>query len=315
MNASKNTNLIKQEALRLGFDFCGISKAAFLEEEAPRLENWLLNNMQGKMSYMENHFDKRLDPRLLVDDARSVISLLLNYYPAEQQKTAVLDLQSDTPKISKYAYGKDYHIVIKEKLKELLSFIHDNIGEVNGRAFVDSAPVLDKAWAAKSGLGWIGKNSNLLNKKMGSFFFIAELIVDLDLEYDAPVQEYCGTCTRCIDACPTDAIVAPFVVDGSKCISYLTIELKDAIPTEFAGKLDNWAFGCDVCQDVCPWNRFSKPHHEPDFTPNEKLISMNKKDWEEITEEVFNKLFAHSPVKRTGYKGLKRNLEFIKKSS
>jgi epoxyqueuosine reductase len=271
--------------------------------------------MQGKMSYMENHFDKRLDPRLLVDDARSVISLLLNYYPSEQQNIAVLDLQSDTPKISKYAYGKDYHLVIKEKLKSLLSFIHDNIGEVNGRAFVDSAPVLDKAWAAKSGLGWIGKNSNLLNKKIGSFFFIAELIVDLDLDYDAPVQEYCGTCTMCIDACPTDAIIAPFVVDGSKCISYFTIELKDAIPNEFAGKLDNWAFGCDVCQDVCPWNRFSKPHHEPDFNPNEHLISMNKKDWEEITEEVFKKLFSDSAIKRTGYNGLKRNLEFIKKSS
>jgi len=309
VSLSKNTSLIKQEALRLGFDYCGISKATFLEDEAPRLENWLLNNMQGKMSYMENHFDKRLDPRLLVDDAKSVISLLLNYYPA------VPYLQSGTPKISKYAYGKDYHQVIKEKLKSLLSFIHDNIGEVNGRAFVDSAPVLDKAWAAKSGLGWIGKNSNLLNKNIGSFFFIAELIVDLDLEYDAPVQEYCGTCTRCIDACPTDAIVAPFVVDGSKCISYFTIELKDSIPNEFAGKLDNWAFGCDICQDVCPWNKFSKPHHELDFIPDEQLISMTNKDWEEITEEVFKKLFTDSAIKRTGYKGLKRNLEFIKKSS
>lgn len=308
MSQSNNTKLIKQETLRLGFDFCGISKATFLEEEAPRLENWLLNNMQGKMGYMENHFDKRLDPRLLVDDARSVISLLLNYYPSEQQNP-------DAPKISKYVYGKDYHLVVKEKLKSLLSFIHDNIGEVNGRAFVDSAPVLDKAWAAKSGLGWIGKNSNLLNKNIGSFFFIAELIIDLDLDYDAPVQEYCGTCTRCIDACPTDAIVAPFVVDGSKCISYFTIELKDAIPNEFAGKLDNWAFGCDVCQDVCPWNRFSKPHHEPDFNPDTRLISMNKKEWEEITEEVFKKLFSDSAIKRTGYKGLKRNLEFIKKSS
>ncbi len=308
MNHATNSRLIKEEALRLGFDFCGIAKADFLEAEAPRLEAWLLNSMHGKMGYMENYFDKRLDPRLLVDDAKSVVSLLLNYYPAQQQN-------AEGVKISKYAYGKDYHQVIKEKLKHLLSFITATIGEVNGRAFVDSAPVLDKAWAAKAGLGWIGKNANLLNKNSGSFFFIAELILDLELEYDAPTQQYCGTCTRCIDACPTDAIVAPFVVDGSKCISYFTIELKDTIPMEMKGKFDDWAFGCDVCQDVCPWNRFAKPNTTQDFTPNETLLTMNKQAWEDITEEIFNNIFADSPLKRTGFKGLKRNLDFIKKSS
>ncbi len=301
--------MIKNEALRLGFDFVGVSKAGFLEEEAPRLEQFLLNNMQGEMHYLENHFDKRLDPRLLVDGAKSVVSLLLNYFPVEQQN-------SDAPKISKYAYGKDYHTVIKEKLKCLLAYINDTIGEVNGRAFVDSAPVLDKAWAAKSGLGWIGKNSNLLNKSMGSFFFVAELIIDLELDYDAPVQEYCGTCTRCIDACPTDAIVAPYVVDGSKCISYFTIELRDAIPTEMKGRFEDWAFGCDICQDVCPWNRFAKPHKEQEFVPkDERLLKINRSDWEDITEEVFKELFANSPIKRTGFKGLKRNLEFLRSSS
>ncbi len=301
------TNLIKQEAIRLGFDFCGISKATYLESEAPRLESWLLNNMHGEMSYMQNHFDKRLDPRLLVDDAKSVVSLLLNYYPSQKQN-------EDAFKISKYAYGTDYHFVIKDKLKALLSFINEAIGEVHGRAFVDSAPVLDKAWAAKSGLGWVGKNSNLLNKNLGSFFFIAELIIDLELIYDSPTQQFCGTCTRCIDACPTDAIVAPYVVDGSKCISYFTIELKDAIPTNMQGQFDDWAFGCDVCQDVCPWNRFAKPTKEPAFTPNEKLISMSKSEWQDLTEEVFNKAFVHSPLKRTGHKGLMRNLNFLKKS-
>ena len=305
---AKYTHLIKEEAIRLGFDYCGIAKADFLEDEAPRLEKWLLNNMHGKMVYMENHFDKRLDPRLLVDDAKSVVSLLLNYYPSQQQN-------EDAYKISKYAYGRDYHLVIKEKLKDLLSFIKENIGEVNGRAFVDSAPVLDKVWAAKAGLGWIGKNSNLLNKNIGSFFFIAELIIDLELDYDASVHDYCGTCTRCIDACPTDAIISPFVVDGSKCISYFTIELRDAIPIEVKDKFDDWAFGCDICQDVCPWNRFSKPNKTPEFIADDNMLSMNKQEWEEITEDVFNKIFANSPLKRTGYKGLKRNLEFLKKSS
>ncbi|AIY13094.1 tRNA epoxyqueuosine(34) reductase QueG [Cellulophaga baltica] len=301
----KHSDLIKAEALRLGFLSCGISKADFLAEEAPRLEKWLKNNGNGEMQYMENHFDKRLDPRLLVDDAKSVISLTLNYYPEEQQT-------SDTFKISKYAYGQDYHHVIKGKLKQLQEFISEEIGEVGGRAFVDSAPVLDKAWAAKSGLGWIGKHSNLLTQKTGSFYFIAELIVDLDLTYDHPVTDHCGTCTACIDACPTQAIVQPYVVDGSKCISYFTIELKNEIPQEFQGKFDDWAFGCDVCQDVCPWNRFSKPHQEPLFNPHPDLLSLTKKDWEEITEDVFRKVFQKSAVKRTKFSGLKRNIDFLK---
>ncbi|KQS50203.1 epoxyqueuosine reductase [Flavobacterium sp. Leaf359] len=302
---SKYTQFIKSEAQRLGFISCGISKAGFLEEEAPRLEAWLKNNAHGQMGYMENHFDKRLDPTLLVDDSKSVISLLLNYYPEQTQV-------EDSYKISKYAYGQDYHFVIKEKLKEFLFSIQENIGEVSGRAFVDSAPVLDKAWAAKSGLGWIGKNSNLLSKQVGSFFFIAELIVDLELEYDTAVTDHCGSCTKCIDACPTGAIIAPYVVDGSKCISYFTIELKDNIPQEMKGKFDDWAFGCDVCQDVCPWNRFSKPHNEPLFNPNPELLSMTKKDWEEITEETFRAVFKNSAVKRAKYDGLKRNIDFLK---
>lgn len=304
-NKSKYTNLIKSEAKRLGFLSCGISKAGFLEEEAPRLENWLNKQMNGQMSYMENHFDKRLNPTLLVDDAKSVISLLLNYYPSEIQNT-------NSYKISKYAYGQDYHFVIKEKLAALLHFIQTEIGEVSGRAFVDSAPVLDKAWAAKSGLGWIGKNSNLLTKQVGSFYFIAELIIDLDLEYDNPTTDHCGSCTACIDACPTDAIVAPYIVDGSKCISYFTIELKENIPTEMKGKFNDWAFGCDVCQDVCPWNKFSKPHNEPLFNPNPEVLSFTKKDWEEITEEIFKKTFKDSAVKRTKIGGLKRNINFLK---
>jgi epoxyqueuosine reductase len=306
MNHSKNTELIKAESRRLGFNFCGISKADFLEEEAPHLERWLNKNMQGQMSYMENHFDKRLDPRLLVPGAKSVISLLLNYYTTEQQTDV------HAPKISKYAYGSDYHTVIKEKLNALLYFIRQNIGEVDGRVFVDSAPVLDKAWAKKSGLGWIGKNSNLITKNSGSFYFIAELIIDLELEHDGPIKDYCGSCTRCMDACPTDAIVAPYVVDGSKCISYFTIELKENIPAEVSGKLDNWAFGCDVCQDVCPWNRFAKNHSEQQFKPAEHLLGMTKDDWYELTEETFKKVFKGSAVKRTKYSGLKRNIEFIK---
>ncbi len=303
---TKYSNLIKSEAKRLGFLSCGISKAEFLEDEAPRLETWLNNRMHGEMRYMENHFDKRLDPTKLVEGSKSVISLLLNYYPSAEQndKTA--------PKISKYAYGNDYHHVIKSKLKELTHFIQEEIGDVHGRAFVDSAPVLDKAWAAKSGLGWIGKHSNLLTQQVGSFYFIAELIVDLDLEYDTPVTDHCGTCTACIDACPTQAITEPYVVDGSKCISYFTIELKENIPTEFKGQFDDWMFGCDVCQDVCPWNKFSKPHNEPLFNPKPELLSMTKKDWEEITEDVFKKVFQKSAVKRTKFSGLKRNIEFLK---
>ena len=302
---SKWTNSIKTEAKRLGFLSCGISKADFLEEEAPRLEKWLNNNMHGEMSYMANHFDKRLDPRKLVEGSKSVISLLLNYYPENTQL-------EDSYKISKYAYGQDYHHIIKGKLRQLQEFITEEIGEVHGRAFVDSAPVLDKAWAAKSGLGWVGKNSNLLTQQVGSFYFIAELIVDIDLEYDHAVTDHCGTCTACLDACPTQAIVEPYVVDGSKCISYFTIELKNELPNEMKGSFDDWMFGCDVCQDVCPWNRFSKPHNEPLFNPHPELLSMSKKDWEEITLEVFQKVFKKSAVKRTKYSGLTRNIEFLK---
>ncbi|WP_194766947.1 tRNA epoxyqueuosine(34) reductase QueG [Tamlana sp. I1] len=304
-NKSKYTALIKTEAKRLGFLSCGISRAEFLEEEAPRLEKWLNNNMNGEMRYMENHFDKRLDPTKLVEGSKSVVSLLLNYYPEEKQ----ID---NSFKLSKYAYGTDYHFIIKDKLKSLLHFIQDEIGEVDGRAFVDSAPVLDKAWAAKSGLGWIGKHSNLITQQVGSFYFIAELIIDLELDYDARVTDHCGTCTACIDACPTEAITAPYVVDGSKCISYFTIELKENLPNAFHGKFDDWMFGCDVCQDVCPWNRFSKPHNEPLFNPHPELLSMTKKDWEEITEETFQKVFKKSAVKRTKFSGLKRNINFLK---
>src|ERR1700744_496707 len=309
LNKQAYTNLIKTEAKNLGFMFCGIAKADFLEDEAPRLEAWLKKGMHGEMQYMENHFDKRLDPRLLVDGARSVISLGLNYYSENKQT------DPNAPKISQYAYGDDYHHVIKNKLKELLHFIDENIGEVNGRAFVDSAPVLDKAWAKKAGLGWIGKNSNLISKKTGSFFFLAELIVDIELEYDIePTADHCGTCTRCIDACPTDAIVGPQIVDGSRCISYLTIELKNEIPTEFKGKMDDWMFGCDVCQDVCPWNKFSVLHNEATFAPHPELLGITHNDWQEITQDTFQKVFKSSAVKRTKYSGLKRNIEFLRDS-
>jgi epoxyqueuosine reductase len=304
-NKEKYTQFIKAESNRLGFLSCGISKAGFLENDAPRLENWLNQNRHGEMKYMENHFDKRLNPTLLVDGAKSVISLLLNYYPSEFQN-------EDSYKISKYAYGQDYHFIIKEKLKELLHSIQTEIGEVAGRAFVDSAPVLDKAWAAKSGLGWIGKNGNLLTQKVGSFYFIAELIVDLELDYDHATTDHCGTCKACIDACPTEAIVAPYVVDGSKCISYFTIELKENIPTAMKGKMDDWMFGCDVCQDVCPWNKFSKAHSEPLFAPNPDVLSFSKKDWEEITADTFQNVFKNSAVKRTKLEGLQRNINFLK---
>ena len=307
MNTAAHTAIVKSEAKRLGFDYCGISKAEFLEEEAPRLENWLKQKMQGEMSYMENHFDMRLDPTKLVPGAKSVISLLLNYYTEEKQS----DLQA--PKISRYAYGEDYHLVIKRKLKELLDTLQEKIGRsIGGRAFVDSAPVLDKAWAKKSGLGWIGKHTNLINKNSGSFFFIAELILDIELQPDSATGDFCGTCTRCIDACPTEAIVSPYVVDGSKCISYFTIELKDAIPETEKGKFQNWMFGCDICQDVCPWNRFSSPHQEPAFASTPGLLSKTKKEWEEITEEVFRELFRKSAVKRTKFEGLKRNIRFLR---
>lgn len=302
------SKIIKDEALRLGFMACGIAKATFLEEEAPRLENWLKNNHHGEMSYMENHFDKRLDPRLLVENAKSVVSLTLNYFTKEKQ------LDPTAPKISTYAYGEDYHHVIKEKLQALMVFIRTEIGEVGGRCFVDSAPVMDKAWAQKSGLGWRGKNSNLISKESGSFFFLAELIIDLELEYDSPfVADHCGSCTRCIDACPTDAIVAPYVVDGSKCISYLTIELKNEIPSFFKDKMDNWMFGCDICQEVCPWNRFATPHQETAFNPSDELLQFKKEDLIEMTEDVFKRVFKGSAVKRTKYSGLKRNLDFLSK--
>ena len=304
--ATKYSQMIKQEALRLGFMSCGIAKADFLEDDAPRLENWLKNNHHGEMGYMENYFDKRLDPRLLVEGAKSVVSLTLNYYTDEKQT----DLNA--PKISKYAYGTDYHSVIKEKMQSLMAFIRENIGEVDGRCIVDSALVMDKAWAQKAGLGRRGKNSNLISKQAGSFFFLAELIIDLDLEYDNPFPtDHCGSCTRCIDACPTDAIVAPYTVDGSKCISYLTIELKNEIPTEFKGKMDGWMFGCDVCQDVCPWNRFATVHQEENFVPKENLLGLTKSELVDMTDEVFKKVFKNSPVKRTKYSGLKRNIDFL----
>ena len=296
---------IKSKAKDLGFLSCGISKADFLEEEAPHLEQWLNQNHHGEMSYMANHFDKRLDPRVLVPGAKSVVSLLLNYHTEEKQTDV------EAPKIASYAFGDDYHNVIKDKLKQLMSFIHQEIGEVQGRVLVDSAPVMDKAWAAKSGLGWIGKNTNLISKKVGSFFFIAELILDLELEHDLPATDHCGSCTACIDACPTDALLAPYQIDESKCISYVTIELKNEIPTDFQGKMDNWAFGCDVCQTVCPWNRFATPHSEPAFNPPDELLSLSKNEWEEMTQEVFSVIFKNSAIKRTKYKGLKRNIKFL----
>lgn len=303
----QNTNFIKKTSIRLGFDYCGIAKAKKLNKDARRLEQWLQKGMHGNMQYMENYFDMRIDPSLLVPGAKSIITVLKNYYPSAEQKT-------DGPKISKYAYGKDYHDVMRSQLKELMEEIKNNIGEVHGRGFVDSAPVLERTWAEKSGLGWVGKNGNLINKQTGSFYFIATLICDLDLEYDDPfVKDYCGTCTRCIDACPTDAILPGKIVDGSKCISYFTIELKDMlIPGEMKGKFDNWMFGCDTCQDVCPWNRFSKPHHETQFEPLPEVLNLSTSEWENMTEESFKKIFKNSPLKRTKYIGIQRNLKFLK---
>ena len=306
MNAQRNCHeqFIKSTATELGFSFCGISKAEFLEEEAPRLEEWLKRGYQGKMSYLENHFDKRLDPTKLVPGAKSVISLVYNYYPE-------IDHAQSAPKIAKYAYGQDYHFIIKDKLKDFMSRIQEEIGNIDGRVFVDSAPVHERAWAAKAGIGWVGKNSLLLNREMGSFFFLAELIIDLALEPDGPMKDYCGTCSACQDACPTNAIPEPYVVDGSRCISYLTIELKEEIPAEFKDNMEGWAFGCDICQDVCPWNRFSKPHQEQRFQP-QGWENLNPHDWQELTKEVFQKIFKKSAVKRTKFDGLKRNLAFIK---
>jgi epoxyqueuosine reductase len=302
----ERTQRIKAKAESLGFVSCGVAKAEFLEEEAPRLEQWLNNNYQGEMSYMANHFDMRLDPRLLVEGAKSVISLAYNYYQD-------LNRKPDSYKVAMYAQGEDYHFVVKEKVRELLDFIQEEIGEVEGRAFTDSAPILEHAWAKKAGIGWVGKNSLTLSKQKGSFFFLAELILDLDLAYDNPIEtDHCGKCTRCIDACPTEAILPNRVVNGSKCISYFTIELKDQIPTEMKGKFDDWIFGCDVCQEVCPWNRFSLPTKQERFVGNEKINQFSKQDWHEITEDVFREIFKKSPVKRTKYSGLLRNIEFAK---
>jgi epoxyqueuosine reductase len=302
-----HTNWIKKEAMRLGFDACGISKAAFLEEEAPRLESWLQNNYHGEMRYMENHFDKRLDPTLLVPGAKSVISLLYNYSPEELQN-------KNSYQISKYAYGEDYHLVIKKKLNEMVDSMRQVMGNFNARVFTDSAPIMERAWAQKSGLGWLGKHSLLISKSKGSFFFLAEIILDLALNYDAPFKtDHCGTCTKCIDACPTQAILPNNTVDGSKCISYFTIELKEEIPAQYKDSFDNWAFGCDICQDVCPWNRFSLPHKEERFKPDERLLQFNKNDWEEITEDVFKEIFKRSAVKRTKFTGFQRNILFLKK--
>jgi epoxyqueuosine reductase len=307
LNSERNTLLVKQEAARLGFDSCGIAVAAHLDEDAMRLEQWLKKGYQGTMQYMERHFDLRIDPRKLVPEARSVITLLLNYFPGQEQ-------QPSAPKVAKYAYGTDYHYVIRDKLNELLDSLRQHIGAINGRGFVDSAPVLERSWAVRSGLGWVGKNGNLLTRHSGSFLFIATLITDLDLTADAPfTTDHCGSCTRCLDACPTGAIVAPAVVDGSKCISYLTIELKEAlIPSDFHNKMEGWMFGCDICQDVCPWNRFSKPNSEPYFTPITQVLDLTTKQWEEMSEETFNKVFRDSPLKRTKWKGIQRNLKMIK---
>jgi epoxyqueuosine reductase len=292
-------------AKELGFLDIAVAKAGFLEEEAPRLESWLNHHYNGEMAYMANWFDKRLDPRLLVEDAKTVVVLSFNYYTDAQQAP-------DAPKISKYAYGDDYHIVIRKKLKELIARMEERYGRINGRGFVDSAPVMERAWAQKAGLGWNGKHTLLINKQKGSFFFLAVLITDLEIEVDEPMHtDHCGTCTRCIDACPTDAIVQPWLLDASKCISYLTIELKESIPDDFKGSMHDWMFGCDICQDVCPWNRFSKPHNEPSFQAKPQLLQMSRADWQEITDEVFKELFSKSAVKRTGLKGLKRNIEFL----
>ena len=307
LNTQQHTQFIKQTAVQLGFDYCGIAQAKPLDDDARRLEKWLTQGMNGSMHYMENHFELRVDPTKLVPGAKSVITLLKNYFPSQQQN-------SDAVKVSKYAYGKDYHEVIRTQLKELLWLINQHIGEVNGRGFIDSAPVLERSWAIQSGLGWIGKNGNLINKQQGSFFFIATLIVDLNLQYDdAYAKDFCGSCTRCIDACPTNAILPDKVVDGSKCISYFTIELKDQlIPDNMKGQFDDWLFGCDTCQDVCPWNRFSKPHQETQFAPLNEVLHFTIKDWEMLTEESFKTIFKNSPIKRSKYKGIQRNLQFIK---
>lgn len=305
-SSSEKSHFIKTKAQELGFMYCGFSKAEKLTEEEDRLEQWLKRGMQGKMEYMENHFEKRLDPSKLVPGAKSVISLAYNYYTEQKQE------DESAPKISMYALGEDYHFLVKEKLRKLVNLIQEKYGDFNARVFVDSAPILERVWAKKSGLGWIGKNTLLINKQSGSYFFLAEIVCDIELEHDGPIKDYCGTCTKCIDACPTDAIENPYWVNGSKCISYFTIELKDeVIPVEYKGKFDNWMFGCDICQQVCPWNSFSKPHQETRFKPSNRLIEMKQSEWKELTEDVFNQLFKHSPIKRTKFSGLKRNIEFL----
>lgn len=307
MTPQKHSALIKQIARSYGFDFCGISKAEFLEKEASRLENWLKQGFQGEMAYLENHFDKRLDPRLLVPGAKTVVSMLYNYYPEKEQT------ETDY-KIAKYAYGEDYHVVVKDKCYGMLEELRTQIGSIEGRVFVDSAPVMERAWAEKSGLGWIGKHGLLINKSQGSNFFLAELIIDLECEPDGPLKDYCGTCTKCVDACPTNAILPDKTLNASQCISYLTIELKSAINESFSGKMNDWIFGCDICQDVCPWNRFSKPHAESRFAPIE-AIGYSKNDWEQLEKEQFDSMFKYSAIQRTGLAGLKRNISFLKKNS
>jgi len=306
MNSEKATALIRRTSEDLGFHAVGISKAEYMDEEARRLESWLTNDYHGKMSYMTNHFDKRVDPTKLVPGAKSVISLAYNYY------NPIVQTDATAPRISMYAYGEDYHKVIKDKLFSLVDRIREDVGDVNGRCFVDSAPVLERDWARRGGLGWVGKHTLLLSKQKGSYFFLAELIIDLELEYDHPVSDHCGTCTRCIDACPTDAISPTgYVLDASKCISYLTIELRDDIPGEYQDKMEGWMFGCDICQEVCPWNRFSTRHSEPAFEPKSQLIEMDRQEWLEISEDVFKNLFQKSAVTRAKYAGLKRNIAFL----
>ncbi|MDZ7608814.1 MAG: tRNA epoxyqueuosine(34) reductase QueG [Cyclobacteriaceae bacterium] len=302
---NKHTNFLKEQAQLLGFDFCGISKAEKLSTEEQNLSDWLSKGYHGKMAWMDNHFDKRLNPAELVPGAKSVVSLMYNYYPGNEGSL------NPTHRVARYAYGKDYHNVIKEKLRSLLSILRNEIGDFAGRAFVDSAPIMERQWAARSGLGWLGKNTLLLNKERGSYFFLAELVIDLELDYDLPIRDYCGSCTRCIDACPTEAILEGGILDASRCISYLTIELKEAIPDEFKGKTGNWIFGCDICQEVCPWNRFSKAHDEPEFQLTDGIRKLASGAWRDITEEVFNKVFRYSPLKRTKYQGIMRNITFL----
>jgi epoxyqueuosine reductase len=311
--SSQRTHFLKKLALKHGFMGVGISRAEFMEEEARRLETWLGKGYHGEMAYMANHFDMRVDPTKLMPGAKSVISLMYNYYPSEAQAKAKAEEETkDSFRISRYAYGEDYHKVVRQKLKTLVQELKEQLGDFHARVFVDSAPILERDWAKRSGQGWVGKNTLLIHPKKGSYFFLAEIILDIEFEYDHPIRDHCGTCTRCIDACPTDAISPEgYVLDGSKCISYLTIELKSNIPEEFKGQMEDWIFGCDICQEVCPWNRFASPHDESSFLMSEQLQAIKRKDWEEITNEVFDKLFEKSPLQRTGFEGLKRNIRFV----